>query len=272
MKVALVCIAKWEENYIDEWIRYHKLLNFDRIFIYDNGNDWKPTSLVHTDKDVTLIPWSDAIAKKMEARNHRQTGAYNNFIKTHQEYDWVLFIDCDEFLVLKKNKTIHEFIEQYNHGSQCIGIYTYLFGDNSHETVDGDNYSVLTRFTKRRERYIPGVTPHFFIKSLIKNSPDVTMLSAHTSQITPVDTSGNPVLDRRKKSSSYSEQGVNDVAQLNHYFGKTIQEYSRKIERGRATSHRRRTMGEFYHHNINEVEDYDALNFYLTGYGVDYEI
>ena len=39
MKVALVCIAKNEDNYIEEWVLYHKKLGFDRIFIYEN--DWK---------------------------------------------------------------------------------------------------------------------------------------------------------------------------------------------------------------------------------------
>lgn len=34
MKTALVCIAKNEDNYIDEWIEYHLMLGFDRIFVY----------------------------------------------------------------------------------------------------------------------------------------------------------------------------------------------------------------------------------------------
>ena len=39
MKIALVCIAKNEDNYIKEWITYHKKLGFDDIFIYENDLD-----------------------------------------------------------------------------------------------------------------------------------------------------------------------------------------------------------------------------------------
>ena len=42
MNVALVCIAKNEDNYIEEWVNYHLKLGFDKIFIYQN--DWR-TSL-----------------------------------------------------------------------------------------------------------------------------------------------------------------------------------------------------------------------------------
>jgi hypothetical protein len=38
MRVALVCISKNEDNYIDEWIKYHLKLGFDDIFVCNN--DW----------------------------------------------------------------------------------------------------------------------------------------------------------------------------------------------------------------------------------------
>ena len=34
MKIALVCLAKNEDFYIDEWIKYHTKLGFDHIYIY----------------------------------------------------------------------------------------------------------------------------------------------------------------------------------------------------------------------------------------------
>ena len=36
MNVALVCVAKNEDNYIQEWIDYNKKLGFDDIIIYQN--------------------------------------------------------------------------------------------------------------------------------------------------------------------------------------------------------------------------------------------
>jgi hypothetical protein len=34
MKTALVCIAKDEDHYIDEWLLYHLKLGFSDIFVY----------------------------------------------------------------------------------------------------------------------------------------------------------------------------------------------------------------------------------------------
>ena len=65
--VALVCIAKNEDNYIQEWVEYHKKLGFDTIFIYQN--DW-----VCNLEDNSIV--------KIELNGEcKQTVAYNNFIK-----------------------------------------------------------------------------------------------------------------------------------------------------------------------------------------------
>lgn len=34
MKTAIVCIAKNEDNYINEWIKYHTKLGFDYVCVY----------------------------------------------------------------------------------------------------------------------------------------------------------------------------------------------------------------------------------------------
>ena len=39
MKTVLVCIAKDEENYVEEWLDYNHKLGFDEIIMYEN--DWK---------------------------------------------------------------------------------------------------------------------------------------------------------------------------------------------------------------------------------------
>lgn len=101
MKIVLVCIAKDEDN-------YHLKLGFDHIFIYEN--DWN--SGIKNEK-VTNI----------HVKGHRQQiPTYNNFIKNNKSnYDWVAFIDVDEFLVLKKHKNIHEFINDYKN-EDAIGV------------------------------------------------------------------------------------------------------------------------------------------------------
>ena len=61
---VLCAIAKWEDAYIDEWLGYHLRLGIDRIYVYDNSEDFtmrnksRPDSveLVHfTASDPTHI-------------------------------------------------------------------------------------------------------------------------------------------------------------------------------------------------------------------------
>ena len=100
-KVALVCIAKNEDYYIQEWLDYHFKLGFDHAFIY--ANDWEYTN--SSDK-VTVIPFPGKC---------QQLPAYNDFIKNfYDRYDYAAFFDVDEFLVLKENPSIQDFIEK-NH-------------------------------------------------------------------------------------------------------------------------------------------------------------
>jgi len=40
MRTALVCIARDEDNYIDEWINYNLKIVFDKIFVFANEMDF----------------------------------------------------------------------------------------------------------------------------------------------------------------------------------------------------------------------------------------
>lgn len=230
----LVCIAKNEDDYIQEWIDYHKKIGFDDIFIYQN--DWRWTGD------------SENVHKIVLDRKNIQTTAYNLFYKTYGiYYDWVAFFDIDEFLVLKKHSSIKEFVSEYTE-YDSIGINWVLFGDNGHDSV-GNEKSVIKRFTKRQN----SVNQH--VKSIVKTKINLSM-SEHTPSIFWVDT------DKNLKSGFFNPKGKIDIAQFNHYFCKTKEEFQKKIERGRADSlYVVRTIEEFEPHNYNELEDFYGLNF-----------
>ena len=39
-RLAICCIAKDEDKYIDEWIEYHLGLGFDKIYVFRDDWDW----------------------------------------------------------------------------------------------------------------------------------------------------------------------------------------------------------------------------------------
>jgi hypothetical protein len=234
MKIALVCIAKGEDNYINEWVGYHLKLGFDKIHIYEN--DW-----------FSNINHPNVITTAVNGRR-QQIPVYNNFINEYKnEYDWVAFLDVDEFIVLKKHNDIHDLMNEYSTES-ALGINWVFFGDNN-QTFNGD-YSVIERFTKRQK------SPDGHIKSIV-NPKKVIMMNVHSHIGQCVDTTG-----KRIDSSSFNPNGPIDVVQINHYFTKTKDEYIKKMNRGRADTGTYRDISDFDTHNINEIEDLTALNFY----------
>lgn len=234
MKIALVAIAKNEDNYIDEWVDYNYKLGFDDIIIY--LNNWR-------------YDFKNKKVKTIEFDGHaKQMSAYNHFIQNNTEYDWVAFFDVDEFLVLKKYNNIHDFINYYKNFNG-IAVNWYLFGDNHQEKVIDNNYNVLSRFTKREEK------PNVHIKSIMKLTKDLKMITPHSS---------NKIImspEFKQISGPFNHSATNNIAQLNHYFCKTFEEFKLKVERGRSDTGGIRNLDEFHSHNKNEIEDLLALNF-----------
>lgn len=72
-----------------------------------------------------------------------QIKAYNDFIDKHySEYRFAAFFDVDEFLCLKKDSSLEDFLARYD-DVYGVGINWRVFGDNGLTGVDGINYSLL---------------------------------------------------------------------------------------------------------------------------------
>jgi hypothetical protein len=91
-KIALVCIAKEEDLYIQEWIDYHLKLGFDDIHIFQNN--WRAGKL-NDDSRVHLHEYDGETYESDEplwVRNI-QAKCYTEFgRKYYNEYEWVAFL------------------------------------------------------------------------------------------------------------------------------------------------------------------------------------
>jgi hypothetical protein len=236
-RIALVCIAKDEDRYIQEWIDYHFKLGVDDIFIYEH--DWRcglKQNRVHK------IPFDGP---------SRHTLAYNDWLfRRAEEFDWVIFLDVDEFLVLKQHGNIRQFLHEYGNipdSVDAIAVNWMMFGDNNDAVSEG---SVRERFTRR------GAYPDRHIQVIMRLNGNRMMMSPHHPFGFWIDTGG------RVGWGQNNFNGDCDVIQVNHYFCKSKQEYAeKKLNQERADCNMVRSFEEFDFYNQNEVEDYTALNF-----------
>ena len=75
----------------------------------------------------------------------------------------------------------------------------------------------------------------------------------------------NEIVDTifNKFSGPFNPNGDDNIAQLNHYFVKTKKEFIQKIDRGRPDITIKRNISDFEPHNLNDIDDFSALNFYI---------
>lgn len=234
MKTALCCIAKNEERYIHEWVDYHLKLGFDKIYIY--CDDWQCP--IDECENVTTIQFRGIPAPQMPS--------YNHFLATlAKPYDYVMFLDVDEFLVLKNRSSVQEFL---NGKTESIGINWVLFGDNG--LADDGSEGVLKRFTMRQ------AVPNRHVKTLVRVADGVKMQTPHNPYGEWLGSDG------QMHTYAFCRNGNTQEAQVNHYFCKTYEEWKQKQARGCADSAEIRPDSDFQRHNFNEIEDFLARDFF----------
>ena len=253
MKTALVCIAKDEDHYLEEWVDYHLKLGFDDIFIHQNNWRWNGAAFP---SNVHLIELDG---------NAMQLQAYNTFIdQHHHEYDFAAFWDCDEFLCLKQKSNVKDFLCEYT-DIPAIGINWRCFGDNGLKRVMNGDYSLVKRFTmceKSLNKHIKTIINFNVLRNL-----------AHFINPHFVDLAWNNDICVNVERTHWIHGPFNqldlnsNIAQLNHYYSKTCEEFQHKLIRGKPDfppSHPNYNYkaDDFYLHNENDVEDLTAKKFF----------
>jgi len=251
IKPVIVCIAKFENDYIDEWIQYHLSLGFDKIYLYDNEDNPTYNNLFYENVIVIHFPGKNYdVPVQYKVLSHFVCNYMYNF--TH-----VTHIDIDEFITLKKHSSIKEFIREYIHGD-CAGICMNWrhFGSNS--IVVKNNQPVTQRFTRCEKNG----DPH--IKVLFDTSYFVCFRTVHNVDLI------NGYYIKTTKGIPIGNLPTNihidfSVIQLNHYKCKTLPEFQFIRSRGRADmleNPLEDIENDFKILDLNEIEDLTAKKFY----------
>ena len=259
---VIVCIAKKESDYIEEFVKYHLALGFKYIYLYDNEDEPTYEKLLEKYKDfINVIHYPG---------NHYDTGIqykalehFRHFFINNNEITHIAHIDIDEFIVLKKHKNICDFINEYIVGDcQGIGINWRFFGSSGHE--EKKNIPVTIRFTMCAK------DGNKHIKTLFKKEKFRCFVTCHQALLYEghiKSTNGEIIPGPFNYNIDFS------VIQLNHYKCKTFQEYKYIRTRGRAdfSSNRQgifedidEITGTFNESNINEIEELAASKFYTN--------
>lgn len=274
MKVAVCCIGRRENRYINEFVNHYLSIGVDKIFIYDNNYDGEEYF-----EDVLNENIRNNEVEIIDYRNQQycQLKAYQDcYDKHNQEYDWILFIDCDEYLHMEGVDNIKDFLKQEKFNSfDMIHVNWMVYGDNN--LVRYEDKPLKERFTEpvlpldwiRNENV--KVSENTLIKSIIRGGLNGInwSLTSHTpnSLIKCCSPSGVKIIP----NSHYSSIDFK-YAYLKHYNTKTIEEWlDIKTQRGFPDGNKD------YFKKINVVKDFFKVNKiteekieYLKNIGLDY--
>lgn len=231
--LGVCAIAKDETPYLEEWVRFYLLQGVDHILLFDNESkepirhtlrDWIAAGYVH----VIDVPGKS-----------RQLPCYQLALDTFgKNFFWLAFLDLDEFIITRKAFSLAEFLLPYEPFGG-VGLHWALFGTSG---IDACTDTLVTeKFTRR----LPDDHPvHMHIKSIVQ--PEKVQ-SVGNNPHCFVYKDGQYCVDENRTPipSGYPlSPSTNALAQVNHYYTKSRQEYFAKTQKGNADSETQRTVQE----------------------------
>ncbi|MDR3126031.1 MAG: glycosyltransferase family 92 protein [Rickettsiales bacterium] len=253
--LSACAIVKNEAAYIAEWIEYHLLVGVEKFYIYDNEST--------DDTKTVLAPYvRDGIADhKSWPGTGQQSAAYNDALAKHRATDrWIAFIDLDEFLVPISKPTIPEILREYE-DLPAVCVNWLFYGDNGFDKkTDG---LVIERFTAHSR---PEFERNRMFKSIVNPRRAIRMLT-HNARF------AGPFITRNTKRQMeiHGLRGMwrkpaYDKMRLNHYWGKSKEEFRMKKARGDVVSGERRPDWDesYEYYNRNEIKDDRTMEKYVA--------
>ncbi|NEO52697.1 MAG: DUF563 domain-containing protein [Okeania sp. SIO3B5] len=254
-KVSICAIIKDELPYLLEWIAYHRVIGVDNFYIYDNGSTDGSTELL---KRLDKLDVIDYIYWPRQGNQNSQVFAYWNAVhRAKEQTDWIAFIDADEFILPHQHPDIHSFLSNYNDVGG-IAINWKLFGSS------GNRYKLngllLERFSKCAE---PNFHTHLLYKTIARINL-IKGVSVHNCSYVRDDCKyvypdRTPVQLKGKVNHHINHS----IIQINHYFTKSLEEWTLKRLRGMADQAPEKVRPEcsFDMHDRNETEDLSILKY-----------
>ena len=253
MDPVIVCIAKLESDYILHFVKYHLSIGFKKIYVYDNEDTPVYGKVLETLGDSVVVIHFPG--------NKGATGvqylALDHFIKRFmRRHTHVAHIDIDEYIVLKRHRTITEFIKDYFVGDcGAIGMNWRFFGSSGHTRYT--DVPVTERFTMCELNGNKHIKTLFRVSNFIRynNNPHAVCLSKNYK----TKATNGAIID-----GPFNLNIDFSAVQLNHYKCKTLPEFKRIRVRGdpgfNALSQRPENVEEsFKMYDRNEVKNLDIL-------------
>jgi hypothetical protein len=247
--LSVCAIVKDENDYLTEWIEYHKLVGVERFFIYDNDSRIPIAQTLAQDI-------SDGVVIVIPIQGHpKQLKAYKDCVSRFgMNTVWMAFIDIDEFICPHRLDDLRILLRGYEEFG-ALGIHWQMFGPSGHSVRP------------------PGLQIENFLLKAPVVFPDWTKYIKTIAQPSHVKAIPNPHFCDYKGVGCVNEKGVPfygpssepvsvETVQLNHYLTRSRSEFEEKVARGSGDGGRRTLeIYELAQNHFGEMKDESILRF-----------
>lgn len=253
--LAVTVIVKNEEDYIEEWIEYHKAAGVSHIFLYDND------STDSTPEIVKKYVRRGFVSYYRIQGSGRQFDAYNASLAMNRRgCRYMAFIDADEFLLsLDSGKSLYRCVDdifrEIRKKDKKVGglaVNWAMFGSSGLKKKPQSG-GVTENFLYRARAGRPGTD---CIKTILDPKCVIGFFHPHFPLYKPgfhsVDEDGNIVKGYSNKCADPKK------IRINHYFTKSEEEWIKRRALGKADKSGggdKRTLDEFHLHDNNDIYD-----------------
>jgi hypothetical protein len=258
MSSMLCAIVKNEAPYLVEWVAYHRMIGFDLIAVYENDSTDETAELLARMRRIGAIdahiPWPSVAASP-------QLLAYHDAVAACPA-DWLMFLDADEFLILKQASRVNDFIAAFPSEVGCVGVNWRVFGSSGEKAFSPrpvmERFRLAARADAAVNRHVKSLFRPKWVERVHMHAPTLAQGRAVLANGAPLEMAPHGL----SASVDWS------AAQVNHYFCKSLAEY--QIKRARGDVHRgaddpekfdKYTQAVFDHHDLNDERDASAEPF-----------
>jgi hypothetical protein len=234
-------LIKDENEYINEWLKWHIDIGFEHFYIYDNGSK-TPIQESVEEQYLPLCTFIDYSS----GYSCLQPDCYNHALNNYGPFTkWLAFIDTDEFIRTIDGKKINDFLKEFE---EFDGLYVKWIMYNANGLYYKDNRPQRERFTQisSYDEWKPCG------KSIIQPSK-IKIMGTHfpagvIGQYKMVDSNKNL---KRTGLESFSDE---EKIVIDHYFTRSFEEWQEKAARGSCDPRVDRKYNEFYLYNPDLIE------------------
>ena len=214
--VALCCRIRDEARYLDEWLQYYLAAGICHIFFYEklSQDNYREVLRPYIERGlVTLLEdWRNVPVSP--------TAEQDCILRSVGRFEWVGFIDADEFVVIRDHRSIGEFLAGFR-THVAVALHWYMFGSNGHAARPSG--PVIAEYTRRAAK------PNRHVKCFVRPERVANYRNSHSWYYRGMSHAVTET--RRKVAGSTSVPPSAESAWINHYHHKSDEDYFEKAAR-----------------------------------------